>query len=201
MLADTLPGKVLAFLLGALRGWQPLRGVFATAAWLLLVLLVSRPAQGQSETVHRSPHKEETVNIIGIKGGPVNVFREGGHAIGGGFSPFYERNVIPGWLEIEAAAAFVWVDEDTVVSFEVFVKKPFHVSESINPYVGLGPSLSVVISPEETRAHAGILGTLGSYFWPRASHWGVDVELVYLLLFEGGLAHELTFEVGPVVRF
>jgi len=77
---------------------------------------------------------------------------EGESALGGGINPFYERNLIPGWLEIEAAVAAVWVEEETVVAFEVLLKKPFHVNEVVNPYAGLGPEVALLITPEGTRS-------------------------------------------------
>lgn len=144
---------------------------------------------------------EETANIVGLKGGPIGVFNEGESAFGGAFSPFYERNVIPGWLEIEAAMAFGWVEAESVVAFDLFAKKPFHVTEVINPYVGLGANVSIIVGAEETQTRAGLLWTAGSYFWFAAARWGLDVEAVYLMLFAAGLTHEVSLEVGPVLRF
>ncbi len=151
--------------------------------------------------MHRSPHMEETSNIVGLKAGIVSVFDKERRAVGGGFSPFYERNVVPGWLEIEAAIAVSWFENETVVGFDLFAKKPFHVNEVVNPYVGLGPNLSIIIAPEETRTRFGILATAGSYFWFGGDAWGLDVEVVYLLLFDNNLTHELAVEVGPTFRF
>ena len=168
---------------------------------IVVAAISSLPRVVEAQTMHRSPHIEETANIVGLKGGPLGVFNEGERAFGGAFSPFYERNVVPGWLEIEAAMAFGWVEAESVIAFDLFAKKPFHVGEGINPYVGLGANLSIVVGAEETRTRAGILWTAGSYFWFRAGRWGLDVEAVYLLLFAAGLTHEVSFEVGPVFRF
>ena len=54
--------------------------------------------------MHRSPHAEETRNIVGLTGALVNQFREGEHSLGGSLIPFYERNIIHGWLKIEGGA-------------------------------------------------------------------------------------------------
>ncbi|MEM8605996.1 MAG: hypothetical protein AAGF92_02775 [Myxococcota bacterium] len=153
--------------------------------------------------MHRSPHiEEETANIVGIKGGFVSVFSGGEYVPGGNVGPFYERNVIPGWLELEAAIAVTFVEDETVLGFDLFAKKPFHVNEQVNPYVGLGPNASIIFSPESTVTRFGILMVGGSYFWLGHDHqWGFDVELVYLLLFDSDLTHELTLEVGPAFRF
>lgn len=153
--------------------------------------------------MHRSPHiEEETANIVGIKGGFVSVWSAGEYDPGGNVGPFYERNVIPGWLEIEAALAVTFVEDETVLGFDVFAKKPFHVNPQVNPYVGAGPNVSIIFGPEDTVARFGILATAGSYFWFGHEHqWGFDLELVYLALFDSDLTHELTLEVGPAFRF
>ncbi|MGB5812642.1 MAG: hypothetical protein WBG86_19060 [Polyangiales bacterium] len=153
--------------------------------------------------MHKSPHvDDETANIVGLKGGLVNVFSSGEHALGGGLSPFYERNLIPGWLELEAALALTWIDNETVLGFDLFAKKPFHINETVNLYVGVGPNMSVIFGREETETRFGVLATAGSYLWFGVGHrWGIDIELVYLALFDSNLTHELTLEVGPVFRF
>ena len=144
---------------------------------------------------------EETTNIVGLKSGVVNSFNKERHAVGGGFSTFYERNLIPGWLELEAAGSVLWIEDETVVEFDLFAKKPFHVNEVVNPYVGLGPNVSIIMSPEETRARFGIHATAGSYFWFGGNAWALDVEVLYLVLFDTHLTHDLTVEVGPAFRF
>jgi len=144
---------------------------------------------------------EETANIVGLKTGIVNSFNKEGHAVGGGLNAFYERHVIPGWLEIEAGISALWLDDETVVEFDLFAKKPFHVNEVVNPYVGLGPNVSIIMGPEETRTRFGIHATAGSYFWFGGNAWGLDVEVLYLLLFNTHLTHDLTVEVGPAFRF
>jgi hypothetical protein len=77
---------------------------------------------------------------------------------------------------------------------------------------GIGPNVSILIGSEEgedpgaeevreVRTRAGLLLTAGSYFWFGEGRWGLDAELVYLLLFNDGLTHELAVEVGPSFRF
>jgi hypothetical protein len=151
--------------------------------------------------MHRSPHMEDSANIVGLKAGIVNSFNRERHAVGGGFSLFYERNLIPGWLEIEAASSAIWIENETVIEFDLFAKKPFHVNEVVNPYVGLGPNVSIIIAPHETRTRFGIHATAGSYFWFGGDAWALDVEVLYLMLFADILTHDLTVEVGPAFRF
>ncbi len=151
--------------------------------------------------MHRSPHLEETANIVGLKVGVVNSFNKERHAVGGGLNAFYERHLIPGWLEIEGGMSAAWFRDETVVEFDLFAKKPFHINEVVNPYVGLAPNVSITISPEETRTRFGIHASAGSYFWFGGGRWGLDTEVLYLLLFGSHLTHDLTVEIGPAFRF
>ena len=186
-------------LLTALGATNVRRYVLLVAA---LTALALAPAAGASaQTMHRSPHMEETANIVGLKGSVVNSFNKERHAVGGGLSAFYERHLIPGWLEIEASGSVVWMEDETVVEFDLFAKKPFHVNEVVNPYVGLGPNISIIIAAHETRTRFGIHATAGSYFWFGGNAWGLDVEVLYLMLFDAHLTHDLTVEAGPVFRF
>jgi hypothetical protein len=170
------------------------------AALVTVVALPAAAARAQ-KSVHRSPHLEESANIVGFKVGPVAQFTEGGSALGGGISPFYERNLIPGWLEIEAAVAAVWVEEETVVAFEVLLKKPFHANEVVNPYAGLGPEVALLITPEGNRTRFGFKFVGGSYFWFREGPWGVDVEFGYVVVFDGHPIHEISLAAGIAARF
>ena len=172
--------------------------------WLVaasIALAFAPTAGANAQTMHRSPHMEETTNIVGLKGGVVNSFNKERHAVGGGLSAFYERNLIPGWLEVEAAASAAWIENETVIEFDLFAKKPFHANEVVNPYVGLGPNVAIIMGPEETRTRFGIHATAGSYFWFGGNAWALDVEVLYLVLFDTHLTHDLTVEVGPAFRF
>lgn len=184
--------------------------LLAAAIASSVAFAVASPAAAQA--MHQSPHMEETSNIVGLKGGLVGAFNDGHSALGGGFSPFYERNLIHGWLELETALVVAFTDRERVVGFDVFLKKPFHANQKVNPYVGIGPNVAILIGPEEgedpgagevreVRTRAGLLLTAGSYFWFGEGRWGLDAELVYLLLFNDGLTHELAVEVGPSFRF
>lgn len=179
--------------------------------WVAVGLPLLGPRDAAAEEMHRSPHTEETSQLVGVKGAFVNAFNDGKSAVGGGFTLFYERNLIEGWLEIELASAFVFIERERIVGFDLFLKKPFHINHVVNPYVGVGPNLSILISREEevegegevreTRTRGGIVWTAGSYFWLERSRFGFDVEVVYLLLFNNGLSHEFTVEAGPAFRF
>lgn len=174
---------------------------FGFVAALVTVVALPAAAARAQKSVHRSPHLEESANIVGFKVGPVAQFTEGGSALGGGISPFYERNLIPGWLEIEAAGAAVWVEEETVVAFEVLLKKPFHVNEVVNPYAGLGPEVALLITPEGNRTRFGFKFAGGSYFWFRDGPWGMDVEFGYVVVFDGRPIHEISLAAGIAARF
>jgi len=169
--------------------------LFAVVAFPAAVVRAQRSA-------HRSPHLEETANIIGFKAGAVAQFTDGeGGGLGGIISGFYERSLIPGWLEIEGAIAAAWVESETVVGFEVLLKKPFHANEVINPYIGLGPEVAIVIMPESNRTRYGFKVAGGSYFWFHEGPWGLDAEMAYVALFDGQVIHELSLEAGFTARF
>ena len=179
--------------------------------WIALGLLLLDAPNAHAQEMHRSPHIEETKQLVGLKGAFVSAFNDGKSAVGGGFTLFYERSLIEGWLEIELASAVVFIEGERVVGFDLFFKKPFHVNHVVNPYVGVGPNVTIIIGREEglegegevreTRTRAGIVSTAGSYFWLRGGRFGFDVALVYLLLFNDGLSHEFTVEAGPAFRF
>jgi len=168
---------------------------------LAIVAVLPAAAVEAQKTVHRSPHLEESANIIGFKAGPLAQFSQGESALGGAISPFYERNLMQGWLEIEAAMAVTWLEQETVVAFEVLLKKPFHVNEVVNPYAGLGPEVALLLTPHGNRTRFGFKFAGGSYFWFRESAWGLDVEITYVVLFDGHPIHELALGAGVAVRF
>lgn len=179
------------------------RILFAVSVVIVVTVGTNTPrAFAQSlHPMHRSPHHEESANIVGLKGGAIGVFSDGEATPGASLSPFYERNLIEGWLELEGALVFSWAGEETIIGIDVFAKKPFHVNEVINPYAGLGPNVSFIIRPEETVTRFGLLATVGSYFWFGGGDWAFDIEVVYLLLFDNSLTHELAVEIGPAFRF
>ena len=97
--------------------------------------------------------------------------------------------------------AVTWLEQETVVAFEVLLKKPFHVNEVVNPYAGLGPEVALLLTPHGNRTRFGFKFAGGSYFWFRESAWGLDVEITYVVLFDGHPIHELALGAGVAVRF
>jgi hypothetical protein len=168
-------------------------------AWVIGSVVT--PSAHAQKAFHRSPHLDETANIIGFKAGPVAQFGQGEGKMGGGISAYYERNLIAGWLEIEPAIAVFWVDEETIVPIEVLLKKPFHANEVINPYTGMGPELALIFTPHGNRARFGLKFVGGSYFWFGEGPWGMDLEIAYVLLFDDHTVHELALETGFAFRF
>ena len=171
------------------------RAVVSVAYALLL-----GSAQSVAADIHKSPHLEETKQLVGIKGIGASGFEDGKSEFGGGFGVFYERTVIEGWLELEFNPSFLWVEGKRVVSTDVLAKKSFFAHESVNPYVGLGPAVVVTIGDEKTKTRFGLSAAVGSYFWP----WervGFDFDVVYTVQLTSGIVHELTLQFGPVVRF
>lgn len=168
------------------------RVAFAFALWTA--------SHASADTVHRSPHTEETEQIVGIMGIQASEFSEGDSLFGGGFGVFYERTIIEGWLELEINPSILWVEGDRVVGLDVLAKKSFFAHHTTNPYVGLGPGVFVEIGEEETTTRFGISAAVGSYFWPW-EHFGFDLDVVYAAQLTSGVVHELTVQFGPVGRF
>ncbi len=84
---------------------------------------------------------------------------------------------------------------------EVLLKKPFHANEVINPYIGLGPEVAIVIMLESNRTRYGFQVAGGSHFWFHEEPWGLDAEMAHVALFDGQGDHELSLEAGFTARF
>ncbi len=119
------------------------------------------------------------------------------NGVGGGI--LVERTVIEGWLEIEFAASGIATDEGTIVPLDILFKKSFELGQ-FNPYVAIGPSVSVDIVDGEASASAGCAFAAGTYYW-FSDHVGIDLDLDYALVSNHGTAQELAISLGPVIRF
>jgi len=174
------------------------------AIWLFSIgaglLIFDTPQHASANRVHRSPHLEETKQLVGVKGIFASGFKDGESELGGGLGLFYERTLIEGWLELEINPSVLWVEAEPVFALDVLAKKSFFAHESANPYVGFGPAVVVAFGEEETKARFGLSTAVGSYFWPW-KRFGFDFDVVYTALLTGGVIHELTVQFGPVARF
>jgi len=145
---------------------------------------------------------EEHHNVVGTKGAVTRKMAVNETLTEWGAMAFYERSLIPRWLELEVGAgAFVTSDgKDASYPVEVLFKKPFELGHLATLYLAAGPTV-IVEAEVKTRATPGYVTMMGAYLWPTDA-FGFDTELAYGGLFEpAGYAHEVTFAMGPAVRF
>lgn len=170
---------------------------------------VAKPMEAVSEA-HPGHHHAEYPNLLGVRVGYLSILTpsegegEGGvelrPAVFAGLS--YERTLIHEWLELEVSVPLAVVfaeDTELALPMDLHLKKPFHPSPRVSPYLALGPTVDLTVTPE-LRAAFGASFAVGTYLWP-TPRVGVDVELDYNLVAEAGRpVHELLFAVGPVFR-
>lgn len=149
--------------------------------------------------MHRSPHEEGTAWIAGAKALVLTEFEaEGESATGFGFGVSCERNVVHGWLEIEAVLSAAHVEETWLLPIDLLFKKPFHFGH-VQPYIGVGPAMTLNADHLDEPAF-GAAFALGAYLW-FGDHAGLDVELSYSIVSEAAIIQEFIVAVGPAVRF
>jgi hypothetical protein len=155
--------------------------------------------------IHQSPHLEHTTWLFGAKFIQYNAWEPGEgeeqneNVTGFGAGLLVERTVIEGWLEIELFAGGIATDGPTIVPIDVIFKKSFEFGR-FNPYLGLGPSISIDVEDGHAEAHAGGAFALGTYIWI-TDHVGIDFDLEYAIVAKNGTAQELLVAMGPVMRF
>lgn len=181
------------------------------------------PASAATHSHHRpdcgcrygGDHREHSRNLIGAKFYNVNIFQAGerdeaGDEVTGersfavysllGAGVFYEREVVPDWLELELNVLVLTDRRATVVPFEFFFKKSWHASRRATPYIGVGPTLDLLFEAGRAHPFFGLSATAGSYVWISRS-FGIDLDIGYSAVFERHVAHELNLGVGPVFQF
>lgn len=180
----------------------------AASAFALGALLFSPPpAWAQADfSIFNSPHLDHTSLITGVGYAHYNAWTSSSDEepaathTAPGVRGFFEINVIEHVLEIEASAAGFWDDHAQYVTMELLAKKSFEF-ERFNPYLGVGPSLSIDILEEGAETLAGATFAAGTYFW-LTDHVGLDLDVAYTLVSRGaGTGQELVVSVGPAARF
>lgn len=174
---------------------------------LAALLFPGSPANAETEaSIFRSPHLDHTSLITGVGFAHYNAWNPGfdeepAEQVGApGVRGFLEINAIEHILEIELSAAGFWDGNKRFVTLDLLAKRSFEF-ERFNPYVGIGPSLSIDILEEETTTAVGATLGAGGYYW-LTDHIGVDVDVAYSLISRGpSTGQELVIAVGPVVRF
>lgn len=155
-------------------------GIAAGAALSLVLLGTTSAFAGGGEGEEHHNHF-----FLGANGQALAVIAGGEVAPAGGGGAFFEFTVIENWLEIEAAVHVLSSHGELELPIDVLLKKPFHATKSIHPYVGLGPAVLPIFASEGTKVYGGLAFAGGSYFW-FTQHVGWSVGLNYNLLFGGG---------------
>ena len=122
------------------------------------------------------------------------------HAAGGG-GLFFEFAVVPHWFEIEYGVRVLTSGHGLSFPADIIFKIPFHPTDAVQPFVGIGPTLVPAFEDGTgTVLHGGGVLAVGSYFW--AWSWGgLLAEVNYNLLYDHGVAHEAGLNVGLAYRF
>jgi hypothetical protein len=194
----------------AQRRWRAWAG---SGALLIAGALTAVPVCAAAEdapSIHRSPHLEHTEWIFGLIAVQSNswVREEEGdegrtrrsYRDGWGGGAFLERSLLRDLLEGEVGATVIPFSDGTKsVSIDVLLKKAFHVTPVVNPYLAFGGTATIEIEEDRTVTRGGIVASTGVYLW-MTDHFGADVDLIYTA-FPGVGSHELQIAVGPVVRF
>lgn len=131
--------------------------------------------------------------MAGALGTSLFALDESGHGVHGG-GLFVEVTAFPHWLEVELAVRVV--ASEAVMPIDLLLKLPLHISESVHPFVGVGPALVIGLE-DEGSAHAALAASLGLYWW-LVAHVGVTAEVDYEMVFAHGAHHELGGSVGVV---
>lgn len=142
---------------------------------------------------------EHTFHPHALVGATVGAMHPGGehagtHAVGGLFGAWI---VSEQWLEVELAVKNVSAEPTSDVAV-LLAKKPFHVSHAVHPFVGVGPSMSVLLEEEHTTVHPGFEAVVGTYVWG-TPHLGVTIEVSEGAVAEDGLVWETGGSLGVAV--
>ena len=117
-----------------------------------------------------------------------------------GFGLLYERTLVPMQLQGELSAHVLSTPLGLHVPIDLVLKKPFHVSHTFEPYLGLGGVLTVALGRERFVA-PGAIASAGLFFWLR-ENFGFLVEADYAIVREPSQwRHEVEGTAGPTWRF
>jgi len=189
---------------------RPIRRLATLVASLSLLCCSTALAAEPTETISahvmtgehgadRGAHSSEKHFMVGAMGSYLAAIHgdEVHHYGGGGL--LFEATLVPHWLEMEYSVRALSDGHALLFPVDVLLKLPFHVSDTVIPYIGAGPTL-VPAFVDELSAHAGIATSAGAGFW-LWSWGGLIAELNYNLLFEGDLVHEIGGSGGVGYRF
>ncbi len=153
-------------------------------------------ADGHSHSEHSDGHRF----FLGAKASYMTQFAHGhvNHLAGGGV--FFEVLAIPNWLEIELFGRVMGGGDLMMFPIDLVLKKPFHINETVHPFIGIGATVVPTIIDDKTEVFFGGLVAVGSYFWLTQTV-GIVAELNYNLVYEHGIANEVGVNAGIVLGF
>lgn len=136
--------------------------------------------------------------VIGIAsipiGKPQNVEPQAGIGL------LYERTLVAMRLQAELSAHVVSTPLGPHVPIDVLLERPFHISHTFEPYLGLGGVVTFALGRERFVA-GGAIGSAGLYFWMREG-FGLLLEADYAIVREPtDWRQEIEGTTGPVFRF
>ena len=74
---------------------------------------------------------------------------------------FGEISAVPNWLEIELAIKALATADGALIPIDVLFKIPFHLTNTIHPFIGLGPTL-VIVAAGDIAVHFGLAVAVGA---------------------------------------
>jgi hypothetical protein len=138
----------------------------ALAACSLVVLLAAGPAGAE---------EDEKEHLIAIEIGPAGEWPLGHERSNYGGVIGAESEPIENWLEVEADLTLLGTNGRRELSGDFIVKKPWHVSPTIELEAGLGPSLSKTLNRSESGGPWGIEFAAEFIYWhDRDIGWFVE---------------------------
>lgn len=96
---------------------------------------------------HLASHPEHVIAIVGVYAAGFPKGEDVIHHGGGGLA--FHTGLIPEWLEIEIALKAVFAAEHQHFPFEIALKVPFHLTESMFLSPGLGPMVALHVHGSE----------------------------------------------------
>jgi hypothetical protein len=150
----------------------------------------------EDDVSHEEKHEIHQRFFVGIKG---TALASVGHDAFGMFGTgiFFDVAVFHDWLKIEVVTRFLRSSHGTVVPVELMFKKPFHPSDRVILFYGLGPGVAFHFAHEEKHIYPTIASVFGTYIWI-TDHVGINFESISSLVFEDSLVSENGFGIGVV---
>lgn len=160
----------------------------------LLLIFLCIPLLSPGISAASEPHGEAAPRrfVAGIKAGYLGGLAGGelNHSGGGGL--FLEWAAVPHWLSLELNVK-VLGGHGTYLPIDLLLVMPFHLTDAIHPYVGIGPAVGINLS--SSSAAFGFATAAGAHFW-MTRRIGLLAELNYAMINDHGVHHEIGGQVG-----